>query len=315
MDLNPDDLLEFYLIYYNFPRDNFNYLAICPSFNRTDLSKGTTDGNAITSAPHVQQLIWQKQQYISVAMEGNGFTVQGDEELPRPNIKLSNKDFFMSKYLATYGDMVGAKIVRKRVFSKFLDDVNFLPHANPYGTADEDAGFPDEVYYINRKLTENKSFIEFELATSLELENIKIPNRVGLCRYCYWNYRGYGCQYKGEPKTDSTGGALNPTGNKDLWQGTGVAYNTGDYVFLSNETYSIRDEDEIDIINGPSIQPLKTYYVCTDYHISTENDRPSESSKWTEDVCQKSLKGCNIRYGNDLPFGGFPGTYEYNAQI
>ena len=318
MDLNPEDLLEFYLIYYNFPRDNFNFLAICPSFNRTDYAEGTTNGgSAISAAPHIQQVIWQKQQYIAVAMEGNGFTVQADNELPRPRIKISNRDFFISKYLSTYGDMIGAKVVRKRVFARFLDNANFLPQGNPYGTANEDAGFPDEVFFINRKTSENKSFIEFELATSLELENIKIPNRIGLCRHCYWNYRGYGCGYEGVPKTDKDGNDLTlktTQPNKDKWSETGVSYAVGEYVFLENETYAIRAEDEVDIINGPSIKPLRTYYVCKEAHTSSENERPTESNKWTEDVCQKTIKACSKRYGNNLPFGGFPGTYEYNSQ-
>ena len=220
--------------------------------------------------------------------------------------------------LAKFGDLAGAKIIRKRVFAKFLDDVNFLPASNPYGTADPDAGFPDECYYINRKTAENKSLVEFELATSLELDNIKIPNRVGLCRFCYWSYRGYGCHYKGPPKTTTLGANFNIGNNsltsKGLWEES-KSYSVGDYVYTSNDSYLIRDEEETNVVDGESNQGLRTYYVCISAHTSSTDDHPEISSKWQKDECQKTVQACNLRFEGNLPFGGFPATYEYNSQI
>ena len=308
-EFNPTALLEFYLIYYNFPTDNFNFIAITPSFNRTDYGLGTSNGQIIGYPAlgedfdldfEVNSLTWQNQQYLPVALEGTDFTVQGEEELPRPRLKISNKNLFMTRFILKYGDMGGAKVVRKRVFAKFLDDVNFLPARNPYGTADPDAGYPDEVYYINRKMLENKAYVEFELATSLEMDKIKIPSRVGLCRQCNFTYRGYGCRYIGEPKTDPTGGALAPTTNQSTWTNTGYSYNVGDYVYLNNQ--------------GSSVEDLRTFFVCVESHSSSDDERPNISNKWKEDVCQKSISACSLRFGENLPFGGFPATYEYNSQ-
>ena len=155
MEANPTAMLEFYLIYYNFPSDNFNFIAVTPSFNKTDYGLGTSNGNEIGHPSildsagvdlQVNAVIWQNQQYVCVPVEASEFAVQGEDQLPRPKLKIANKNLFMTRYIAKYGDMGGAKVIRKRVFAKFLDDVNFLPNRNPFGTADPDAGFPDEVY-------------------------------------------------------------------------------------------------------------------------------------------------------------------------
>ena len=62
--------------------------------------------------------------------------------------------------------MVGAKVTRKRTFAKYLDDG---PDANP------NKHFPDDVYFIHRKVSQNKYAIEFELSTILNRESIVLP--------------------------------------------------------------------------------------------------------------------------------------------
>ena len=48
---------------------------------------------------------------------------------------------------------------------------------NPFGTPDPTATFPDEVYFIDRKSTENRDIIEFELAASFDLNGVRLPKR------------------------------------------------------------------------------------------------------------------------------------------
>ena len=50
--------------------------------------------------------------------------------------------------------------------------------SNPYGTPDPTAEYPQEIYKIDRKSAENKEVVQFELAASFDLANIKIPLRV-----------------------------------------------------------------------------------------------------------------------------------------
>ena len=111
-DFQSNDLLEFYLLYYDFPEDTSSFLAVCPSFNRTDYREGTINNVDIdktaepfTNFGNIQQLVWQKQQYIPIAMEGEGFTVKGDNELPRPLLRFSNNNFSITKLVEKFGDL------------------------------------------------------------------------------------------------------------------------------------------------------------------------------------------------------------------
>ncbi len=48
---------------------------------------------------------------------------------------------------------------------------------NPHGTPDPTASFPNEVYFIDRKVMETRNIIQFELAASFDLHGVKIPRR------------------------------------------------------------------------------------------------------------------------------------------
>jgi phage-related protein len=321
IDLEPTALLDLFLIYYKFPEDDFNFVAISPSSN------GIENG-----------VIWQGIQYLPVPIETEGFKTIGESELPKPKIRVSNKDFFASRYISRFQDLVGAKVVRKRVFARFLDDANFVSRGkinpyinssdyptvgggivggggNPFEAADPEAGMPDEIYYINRKSAETKSLLEFELVTPLEMENYKIPNRGGFARYCYWSYRGYGCRYAGIPKTNTQGEAFTGSLQGRGAYKVGESYNVNDFVYIESKSYLLIDSDEVDPANPTNQKGLRTFYVCLEAHTADIDDFPPFSSKWAKDACVKSVNACNIRFGNNLPFGGFPGTYEYKTQI
>tara|TARA_A100001388_G_scaffold175090_1_gene130977 strand:+ start:172 stop:1155 length:984 start_codon:yes stop_codon:yes gene_type:complete len=50
--------------------------------------------------------------------------------------------------------------------------------SNPYGTPDPTAEYPQEIYKIDRKSAETRAAVQFELAASFDLANIRIPLRV-----------------------------------------------------------------------------------------------------------------------------------------
>ena len=49
--------------------------------------------------------------------------------------------------------------------------------SNPYGTAANNT-YDNQTYYIDRKTVESKNFVEFELASALDLQNRKAPKRI-----------------------------------------------------------------------------------------------------------------------------------------
>ena len=49
---------------------------------------------------------------------------------------------------------------------------------NPFGTPDPTAEFPQEIYFLDRKVTENRSVVTWEAQSALDLVNVKLPKRI-----------------------------------------------------------------------------------------------------------------------------------------
>lgn len=47
---------------------------------------------------------------------------------------------------------------------------------NPFGTPSADK-FPDEIYFLDRKVLENREFVKYELVSALDLTNVRVPKR------------------------------------------------------------------------------------------------------------------------------------------
>ena len=110
-----------------------------------------------------KNIIFNGFSYPCLPMEADGFESKGDGTLPRPRLVVGNPDGIISDMIKRQDDMVGNKFKRIRIFLKFLDAVNFPENDNPFGTPDPDARFDDDIYIFNRKVSENKYYIEFEL--------------------------------------------------------------------------------------------------------------------------------------------------------
>ena len=48
---------------------------------------------------------------------------------------------------------------------------------NPHGTPDPTATFPNEVFFVDRKTSENRDVVEFELAAAIDMAGVKAPKR------------------------------------------------------------------------------------------------------------------------------------------
>ena len=143
--------------------------------------------------------------YIPLPVEASGFEFNGDGTLPRPSIRFANLQSQMTALLLginqiTPGnDLSGAQITRIRTLSRFLDSDNWENGVNPYGNPNSgaDAQFPKEVYYIDRKVAENRDFVEFELVSSFDMANVKAPRRLVMQNLCQWEYKSKECGYSG----------------------------------------------------------------------------------------------------------------------
>lgn len=140
-------------------------------------------------------VVWQGNTYSPFPMEASGFEMGSQGTLPRPTMRVANITGVLGALVKSLDDLVGAKVTRKRTLVKYLDAVNFSGGTNP--TADPNAEFPNEIFFINRKVNENKVFIEFELASAMEVQGIKLPRRQIIQNICAWEYRSAECTYAG----------------------------------------------------------------------------------------------------------------------
>ena len=145
-------------------------------------------------------LIFDNVEYTKMPIEATGFEFNG-KQLPRPRITISNiLGTFTTILLTLPQGLEGAKVTRIRTLQRYIDNTNFIggeillengsnlllengsaidmeSGINPFGTPDPTATFPDEIYYIDRKITETRDIIQFELAASFDLQGVRLPKR------------------------------------------------------------------------------------------------------------------------------------------
>ena len=79
--------------------------------------------------------------------------------------------------VTTGNDLTGATVTRIRTLARYLDAINFSGGINPLGTPDPTAEFPQEIYKIDRKASENREVVTFELAAVFDLVGVIAPKR------------------------------------------------------------------------------------------------------------------------------------------
>lgn len=145
-------------------------------------------------------LKWQGDTYSAFPIEASGFEMTTAGQLPKPKIKVANIDSAVAALNRSYSDLVGAKLSRKRTMIKYLDAINFTAGNS---LADPTQYFPDDIYYVNRKVSENRVFVEYELASMIDVEGVKLPRRQIIQNVCPWQYRGSECGYTGSSYWDA----------------------------------------------------------------------------------------------------------------
>lgn len=252
---------------------------------------------------YYQPIIFNGNEYQPFPVDVEGFDIDGSGNIPRPKIRVSNINGFMSQFLLTQGDMIGARFKRICVFARFLDNANW-PRGNPWGTPDPSAAYEPDIYYVNRKIAENPEIVEMECTSPFELDNVQLPRRQITAIFCGFNYRDpETCGYSGEPVSDRFGKlftAAPPDGygfalnSRGVWN-SGDTYNIGDWVTITSENDFSYGEELV--------------YVCaTNGTTGSSNNPQFNPTNWVADACPKNLLGCDAHFDSPLPGGFFPGV-------
>lgn len=135
-------------------------------------------------------IIWQGNTYEKFPIVAEGFAFEGRGQIPRPNLTMSNlggitrsgsvitvTDLMLLVNLVTpHNDLINTKITRLQVLASSLDAANFPNNTNPFGTPNSNE-LPQEVFFIDRKQSESRNIVQFELVSRLDQQNKKLPKR------------------------------------------------------------------------------------------------------------------------------------------
>ena len=178
-------------------------------------------------------IVFNGETYTRLPVKADGFEYTNTGTLPRPTLTISNLDGNMTTILllinaTTAGnDLGGAEVKRIRTLRKYLDAANFvtpnflitqggdqlvtqsgdniLAVSGFAPSADPNAKFPDEIWYIDRKANESRDSVTFELASKFDLAGQKLPKRQIIANVCQWRYRSEECTYAGSNYFDVNG--------------------------------------------------------------------------------------------------------------
>ncbi|WP_291808226.1 phage minor tail protein L [Limnobacter sp.] len=150
-------------------------------------------------------IVFNSQTYTRIPIKAEGFEYNATGTLPRPTLSISNLDGTMTTLLllvnaTTAGnDLGGAEVRRIRTLKKYLDGES---------AADPNAQWPQERWFVDRKASESRDQVTFELASKFDLAGQKIPKRQVIANVCQWKYRSSECSYTGSNYFDVNGNSV-----------------------------------------------------------------------------------------------------------
>lgn len=143
----------------------------------------TTDGAALT---------FDGLTFSAMPIVADGFAFNGTEQTPTPTLTISNVSNALPALIRDFDDLINGKVTRLRTFRKHLAD-----GSDPDGLAK----FSEDIFFVNRKIQENKIVVQFELASITDVEGINLPLRRAVANLCPWVFKGTECGYSGGATT------------------------------------------------------------------------------------------------------------------
>ena len=144
--------------------------------------------------------------YVPMPIMIDGLEVQADGASNRPSFTVANIGSLFQSELGDFknDDLIGQRLKRRQTLRKYL--VGGAQDASP------PIEFSTQEYVIDRISEENSISITYEVATPFDLENIQLPRRIVVGKYCSWKYQGHAAG-KGGGCTWNTDGAVNYNGD------------------------------------------------------------------------------------------------------
>lgn len=156
-------------------------------------------------------ITWQGIPYYPWPIEATGFSLTSELPAPTPTLSVGNVSVdqdgkktvgLITTLCLQLKDLVGATLIVRETFKKYLDAVNF-EGGNP--SADPTAQYPLKTWMIECKTSEDKEVVTFELRSPIDFQGRMLPGRQ-IITQCVWlskgGYRGPYCGYTGSAMFD-----------------------------------------------------------------------------------------------------------------
>ncbi len=278
-------------------------------------------------------IIWQTKTYLAAPIQTEGFEYSAKGSLPTPKIAISVNESTVASLvnlkilLRNLNELVGAKVTRRRTYAMFLDADNWVLNGGPPNATyapDPNSEFSPDIYYISRKSADNKSYLEFELTSIIDLDGLKLPGRLVLADRCMAvAYRGEGCLYE-------YGGSDGQSNRYDI-----NVHKDGVLPSVAPPVANFKDETFAILLNIPNLtdkdqySPTATYNIGDHFYVTKNynkyyfvvkspppvNTPPPNDTYYYFDDCSRSIRGCKLRWNQfgqngpnqgGLMFNGFP---------
>lgn len=138
--------------------------------------------NFVSSFKESGNIRWKGLIYTPIPIKADGFEVSSQGTLPTPRLQISNILLIPGSIINSMGDPLGAKITRWVTFEQYLDD-GASPSADDYLTP--------QVFYVERKVSQNRVYVEFELSSIMDQHGRQLPKRQVLRDACPLIYRQF----------------------------------------------------------------------------------------------------------------------------
>lgn len=141
-------------------------------------------------------IVFKQKEYIFIPCEISNLEYSSEAKQNRPTLSIANVNNYISNLIKDRKDLIGKRFYRKKILTKDLDDINFGgSNKNTLGVSSFSSFISVDTFVIQKKNSENKDKVEFQLANILDLDGQTVPSRKVYNDICQWQYRGYGCNY------------------------------------------------------------------------------------------------------------------------
>ncbi|HAS6095394.1 TPA: phage minor tail protein L [Vibrio vulnificus] len=174
-----------------FDADVFRFQSHLQNYTEQEIQQAIASGEDLLP----RKITWQGRDYFSWPCSVSGIEATSDGSPASPQLSVANVNGSISALCLAYQDMSQAKVTIRRTLAKYLDAANY-PNGNAQADPDQESV---ELWYVRRKLSEDKNAVVFELSSPADVAGLQIGRK--MTAYCQWctkgQYRGPDCGYAG----------------------------------------------------------------------------------------------------------------------